>query len=83
MQFILKGGLVPREGRFREDGRGGLVVEDLPGGMLFAAMAVRLVVVDDVEMGERAERAGYKVHTPLSANLELGVTGAPGHGGFR
>lgn len=83
MQFILKGSPQPRNGRFKEDGRGGLHVIDDASGTAFASMAVSLVVVDDVAMGDLATKAGFKVHTPLSANLELGVTGAGRQKGSR
>jgi len=74
MLFVPAGSPSPRHGRLLPSEPGGMVVED-DDGRTYGPEQVALVVPDDEAMAVAATRAGFKVHTPMSANLGLGATG--------
>jgi hypothetical protein len=67
MRFLPEGSLELRLGRFLDQGKATVLVDDQ--GWVWAPGKVRFVVPDDELMAQKARNLGFETHTPLSVHL--------------
>ncbi len=67
MRFLPEGSLELRLGRFLDQGKATVLVDDQ--GWVWAPAKVKFVVPDDELMAHKARSLGFAIHTPLSVHL--------------
>jgi len=67
MRFLPEGSLELRLGRFLDQGKATVLVDDQ--GWVWAPSKVKFVVPDDELMAQKARSLGFAIHTPLSVHL--------------
>ncbi|HJW31735.1 MAG TPA: hypothetical protein VJ505_00080 [Holophagaceae bacterium] len=67
MRFLPEGSLELRLGRFLDQGKATVLVDDQ--GWVWAPAKVKFVVPDDESMAHKARALGFAIHTPLSVHL--------------